>query len=136
MAANQLDLIMSHVQRLSTGEQLQIIKRVAELLTRAAPAPSEAEPHRSGTNGAAHLESEIASHSNPRAVSLRDFTDDRQWLAEHRDEYVGQWVALKDGQLISHGLNAKDVHQAAQTAGQFDALLVRVEASDAPPFIL
>lgn len=35
MAASQLDLIMDQVQRLPTGEQLQLIKRVADLLGRA-----------------------------------------------------------------------------------------------------
>ena len=70
------------------------------------------------------------------SASLRDFTADRQWLADHRDEYAGQWVALEDGQLISHGSNAKEVHQAAKDAGHLDALLVLVEASNAPPFIL
>ena len=68
--------------------------------------------------------------------NLRDFTADRQWLADHRDEYAGQWVAIKYGQLISHGPDAKTVHQAAKDAGHQDALLVRVESSDAPPFIL
>jgi hypothetical protein len=40
MAANQLDLIMSQVRQLSAGEQLQIIKRVADLLERAERAPN------------------------------------------------------------------------------------------------
>jgi len=48
-----------------------------------------------------------------RAAKLRDFTADRQWLADHRDEYAGQWVALKFGRLISHGTNAKEAHRAA-----------------------
>jgi hypothetical protein len=39
MAANQLDLIMSQVQQLSPNEQLQIIKRVADLLGRAKVPP-------------------------------------------------------------------------------------------------
>ena len=39
MAANQLDFIMSQVQRLSVREQLQIIKRVADLLGRADQPP-------------------------------------------------------------------------------------------------
>ncbi len=76
------------------------------------------------------------THLSARDASLRDFTTDRQWLADHRDEYAGKWVALKFGRLISHGLTAKEVHQAAQDAGQLDALLVLVEPSDAPPFIL
>ena len=70
------------------------------------------------------------------SASLRDFTADRQWLADHRDEYVGQWVALEDGQLISHGSNAKEVHQAARNSGHTEVLLVLVEATDAPAFIL
>lgn len=70
------------------------------------------------------------------SASLRDFTADRQWLADHRDEYAGQWVAIEDGQLISHGANAKAVHQAAKDAGHPDALLVLVESTDAPAFIL
>jgi hypothetical protein len=74
--------------------------------------------------------------SSARAASPRDFRDDRQWLADHRDEYAGQSVALKFGRLISHGANAKEVHHAAQDAGHSDALLVLVEPSDAPPFIL
>jgi hypothetical protein len=70
------------------------------------------------------------------AATLRDFTADRRWLADHRDEYVGQWVALKFGRLISHGTNAREVHMVAQDSGHSDALLVLVESSDAPPFIL
>jgi hypothetical protein len=113
MATNQLDLIMNQVLQLSASEQLQLIKRVAESLGRAE------QPQRSA-----------------RAASLRDFTADRQWLADHRDEYAGQWVALKFGRLVSYGKNAKEVHRAAQDAGHQDALLVLVETSDAPPFIL
>jgi hypothetical protein len=30
-----------------------------------------------------------------RAASLRNFSAERRWLADHRDEYAGQWVALK-----------------------------------------
>lgn len=136
MAANQLDLIMSQVQRLAESEQLQIIKRVADLLARAEQSLPETTSPGSETNGLSQIKSESVSASKPRLVNLRDFTADRQWLAEHRDDYAGQWVALEGGQLISHGINAKEVHQAAQSAGHLDALLVRVEASDAPSFIL
>ncbi len=69
------------------------------------------------------------------AASLRDFSADRQWLKEHRDEYAGQWVALKYGQLICHGTDLKVVHAVAKAAGHSDALLELVEPSDALPFI-
>jgi len=70
-----------------------------------------------------------------RAASLRDFSADRQWLKDHRDEYAGQWVALKYGHLISHGADLKAVYAAAKAAGHPDALLELVEPSDALPFI-
>jgi hypothetical protein len=66
------------------------------------------------------------------AVSLRDFSADRQWLLEHRHEYAWQWVALKDGQLISHSKNAKEVFAAAKAAGHPDALVVLVEPEPEP----
>lgn len=34
-----------------------------------------------------------------------------QWLADHRDEYQGQWVALKDGQLLGAAPLLEDVVQ-------------------------
>lgn len=76
-----------------------------------------------------------AARALARAASLRDFSADRQWLKDHRDEYAGQWVALKYGRLISHGADLKAVHAAAKAAGHADALLEQVEPSDAPPFI-
>ena len=169
---NQLDLIMSQVQRLSASEQLQLIKRVADLLEHAeslprseeplalmaadpaiqrelqqieaeAAGPGVSEPNKSEsypsrhtsemTNGEvqrAHAVRELA-----RAASLRDFTADRQWLKEHCDEYAGQWVALKHGQLISHGKDHLAVYRAAKAAGHPDALMELVEPSDALPFI-
>ncbi|MGH9755146.1 MAG: DUF5678 domain-containing protein [Blastocatellia bacterium] len=149
MAASQLDLIMSQVQQLSASEQLQIIKRVADLLERAEQSPSieeqlaamAADPDiqrelrqiQTEENGEARTPE--STRELARAVSLRDFTADRQWLADHRDEYAGQWVALKYGRLISHGADFRVVHAEAKAAGYPDALLELVEPSDAPPFI-
>lgn len=47
MAASQLDLIMNQVLQLSANEQLQLIKRVAELLGRA----GQPQPARQPTQG-------------------------------------------------------------------------------------
>ncbi|MDX2031200.1 MAG: DUF5678 domain-containing protein [Blastocatellia bacterium] len=139
MAVNQLDLIMNQVQQLSASEQVKLIKRLADLLEQGGssiqPEPDESESQYVSTeiNDTQGLEGRSGS---VRAAELRDFSADRQWLADHRDEYAGQWVALKFGRLVSHGTNAKAVHRAAQDAGHLDALLVLVEPSDAPPFIL
>ncbi len=127
MAANQLDLIMSQVQQLPAQEQLQIIKRVAALLERTTAVPV------ASSNGTAQQSDAVRELA--RAASLRDFTADRQWLKEHCDEYAGQWVALKSGQLISHGKDHLAVYRAAKAAGHPDALMELVEPSNALPFI-
>jgi hypothetical protein len=62
-----------------------------------------------------------------RAASLRDFSAERKWLHEHRDEYAGQWVALKGDQLIHHSTNAKEVFAAADAVGPLEVLVVLVE---------
>lgn len=149
MAASQLDLIMSQVQQLSASEQLQIIKRVADLLERAERSPSieeqlaamAADPEiqrelrqiQAEENGEART-SEIA-RALAHAASLRDLSAERRWLKDHCDEYAGQWVALKGDQLISHGKDHLAVYRAAKAAGHPDAFLELVEASDALPFI-
>jgi hypothetical protein len=45
------------------------------------------------------------------------FQQAMKWIREHRDEYLGQWVALEGGQLISHGMDALKVHAEAKAAG-------------------
>ena len=76
-----------------------------------------------------------AARALAREASLRDFSADRQWLRDHRAEYAGQWVALKDGRLIAHGAQAKAVFQAARQAAIHDALVVLVEPDDGRYFV-
>jgi hypothetical protein len=80
-------------------------------------------------------EGEQAARAFGRAASLRDFSADRQWLADHRDQYAGQWVAVKYGDLISASTNAKEVFAATRTAGHPDPLVVFVEPRDGQPVI-
>lgn len=85
------------------------------------------------TNGTAQSHDPVRELA--RAASLRDYTADRQWLKDHCDEYAGQWVALKNGKLISHSKDHMAVYREAKAAGHPDALFELVERSDAPPFI-
>lgn len=70
-----------------------------------------------------------------RIVQMRDFSADRQWLHDHYEEYAGQWVAVKFGQLIGAGNVARDVFAAARNAGHPDALVVYVEPKSQQPVI-
>ena len=76
-----------------------------------------------------------AARAQAHAASLRDLSAEQEWIETNRDEYAGQWVALKDGQLLSHGTHGKEVHAAVVAAGHPDALLVLVQPKDERPFV-
>lgn len=57
---------------------------------------------------------------------------EQRWLAEHRNEYVGQWVALNGERLIVHGKDARTVYRGAREAGITSPFIVRVEPYDEP----
>lgn len=42
---------------------------------------------------------------------------ERAWLDAHRDEYLGQWVALAGDRLIAHGADARSVYDEARSRG-------------------
>jgi len=52
---------------------------------------------------------------------------ERAWINAHRDEYLGQWVALDGGRLIAHGADARTVYLAARAQGVEIPYVVRVE---------
>ena len=56
-----------------------------------------------------------------RVCAKHDLSAEYRWLAEHRAEYAGQWVALKGDSLISHGPHGVAVLEAARNAGHPDA---------------
>ena len=50
----------------------------------------------------------------------------KQWIAEHRAGYLGQWVALEGDQLISHSFDAKQVYAEAKVAGIRSPFIVQI----------
>ncbi len=55
-----------------------------------------------------------------------EYRSAKQWIAAHRAEYLGQWVALEGDRLISHGPNALQVDAAARAAGVAAPFVVRI----------
>jgi poly(3-hydroxybutyrate) depolymerase len=55
-----------------------------------------------------------------------------QWVEEHRDEYLGQWVVLDGDHLISHGTDSKKVYDEARAAGIQAAFLKRIVKEELP----
>ena len=46
--------------------------------------------------------------------NIIDCTREMRWLAEHRHEYGGQWVALDGDKLLASGPNAREVYEAVR----------------------
>ena len=57
---------------------------------------------------------------------------EREWIEQHRDEYMNQWVAVEGDTLIAHGTDARTVADAARAAGIEAPFMEHVRASDEP----
>jgi hypothetical protein len=68
----------------------------------------------------------------PRVVETgtrtgRDFSKSMRWLAAHSHEYVGQWLALRNGELLRTDTSRKAlIAQLGAVANEKDLLITRV----------
>lgn len=69
----------------------------------------------------------------PPQQQMERFRKAMNWVAEHRAEYLNQWVALDGDNLISHGDDALQVDAAARAAGIAVPFVVRV-VTEEPQF--
>lgn len=58
---------------------------------------------------------------------LQSRAKESAWIDRHRDEYLGQWVAIEGDTLIAHGTNPRQVYLAAREAGITAPFIERVE---------
>lgn len=49
-----------------------------------------------------------------------------EWLDQHWDEYVGEWVALRDGKLLGHAVRLADLVQQIGDLRQAGAFVTRI----------
>ena len=73
-------------------------------------------------------------HVLAKTLPVKDLSRETGWLRKHRDEFAGQWVALDGEKPIASGDDLKQVATIARRSGATDALMIRVESSDALPF--
>jgi hypothetical protein len=55
-----------------------------------------------------------AEQTNPAYSTHKQ---ERAWLEAHRDEYLGEWVALDGDRLLAHGSDARKVYEEARAKG-------------------
>ncbi len=134
MSLLTFDQIVEAIGALAPQERL----RLRQWLNR--NATDEASNQGSASNGGAQNTLDvdvippIVMRRVPPIAPERGIEKEMKWLREHRAEYANQWVALDEDHLISTGQSAKEVHEAAISAGFPDALIVLVEPPDALPF--
>lgn len=58
---------------------------------------------------------------------LQSRAKESAWIDRHRDEYLGQWVAIEGDTLIAHGANPRQVYLAAREAGVNSPFIEHVE---------
>ena len=54
------------------------------------------------------------------------------WVDRHRDQFLGEWVAVEGERLIAHGTNPREVYLAARAAGITTPFIVRVHEREEP----
>ena len=56
------------------------------------------------------------------------------WLREHAKKYEGQWVAIVDDHLYSHGTNAVEVLRRARELGAKSPLIIQIHKGPELPW--
>jgi hypothetical protein len=59
----------------------------------------------------------------------------RRWLAAHKSEYAGKWVALDGDRLIAAGETEREVADTAKADGAYLPLIVYIPSPDEPAFV-
>lgn len=64
--------------------------------------------------------------------TARQFEEESRWLAENRNRFAGQWIALQGSRLLAVGVTAKEVFR--KVADEKSPPLVILVDSGEPPF--
>jgi hypothetical protein len=128
--------------RLPVTVRKELLKQLIDAVDQ--PVANDEMPRNGQVFGETKGTSSVAPRENPLPMTPRfvrrtgppkDRSQEFAWVAAHREEYAGQWVALTGEQLVAHGADLSEVHRKAQEAGIVDAIILSVEGSDALPFI-
>ena len=65
-----------------------------------------------------------------QSVPVQSRATESAWVDQHRDEYLGQWVAVEGDKLVAHGTNPRQVYLSAREAGISVPFIVRVQKRD------
>jgi hypothetical protein len=124
-----VEKVIAEIDQLDSEQQKEVLEHLEKKVN---------GKHRSGAASVPETASAVSSPIKLRVdatnLPIKDRSKEKAWLAQHRDEYAGQWIALDGDRLLGHGKSLKDVAKAADDAGVSDALIFIVEGTDEPNF--
>ncbi len=59
-----------------------------------------------------------------RPAQSLHLTASQRWLKEHASQYIGQWVAVRDGTLLGSAPTLQDLHERIGVEGQTASTIV------------
>jgi hypothetical protein len=131
---------MTRIEALSETDRVLLLHRHKGLLQRVAKRcrvhPSLVSRVFHGKARSTRVEKELAKALSklaapmPRRTKPSDRARELRWIAEHRRDYAGQWVAVDAYRLVASGPHAREVITAARQSGR-SPLIGYIEPADA-----
>ena len=116
MSTITAETILRLIEQLPPNERT----RLDQMLAEQASAPVPGKPPR---------DKRVPSKPMP------DDTLERQWVAEHKNEYAGQWVALDGDRLVAASFIQQEVWDAVDSTSPNPPLVLRVPSPEDLPYI-
>jgi hypothetical protein len=114
MKTNLLEKVKRQAVQLAPQEQMAL----AEFLQKNAQKPS-ADP-----------QEQLARNGTTDKIRQKE----QKWIAKHRAEFAGQWVALDGETVLSHGTDGRRVYAEAKAKGVKVPFVIHIEPLDELPF--
>jgi Family of unknown function (DUF5678) len=116
MSTITAESMLQLIEQMPLTEQLKLKQLIAQR------DESQAQPANGSSSQIKQLDKRI-----PPIPMPNNGAESSRWIAEHRREYAGQWVALDGARLIAHGTNHDEVWAATQADGAYLPLVTFVE---------
>jgi hypothetical protein len=113
MLDTAVEKVIAEIERLSSEQQREVLEHLEKKMNGKHSSNPPIKPRIVATN-----------------LPIKDRSKENAWLAQHRDDYAGQWVALDGDRLLGHGKRFKEVAKTADDAGVPDALIFIVEENN------
>jgi Family of unknown function (DUF5678) len=118
MAEITVETILGYIEQLSAPDGAKLFRMLASEVIK---------PANGTTSG--------QKESKPSLIPVPDPEPSRRWMAAHRAEYAGQWVALDGDRLIASGATEAEVADAAEADGASLPLIGYIPHPDELTFI-